>query len=156
MLKEYCTALVVVFMVHTATKICGFLLRLTADRNDLPRKIVSRLYNDFIDHLIYDSCLFMIPLCMSLTVNSLFCFRFLETGCRSDFNKIRMKLSEMGSVQLQNLVRKSRQLRDSIQQDVMKEDCVYVSDYEDRNLMNFFGSDPFSEYGRRIEVVTLD
>ena len=86
----------------------------------------------------------------------MFCFRFLETGYRSDFNKIRMKLSEMGSVQLQSLVRKSRQLRDSIQQDVMKEDCVYVTDYEDRNLMNFFGTDPFSEYGRRIEVVTLD
>jgi len=86
---------------------------------------------------------------------SLFCFRFLETGYRSDFNKIRMKLSEMASVQLQTLVRKSRQLRDSIQQDMMKEDCVYVSDYEDRNFMNFFGGDPF-EYGRRIEVVTLD
>lgn len=81
--------------------------------------------------------------------------RFLETGYRSDFNKIRMKLSEMASVQLQTLVRKSRQLRDSIQQDMMKEDCVYVSDYEDRNFMNFFGGDPF-EYGRRIEVVTLD
>ena len=86
---------------------------------------------------------------------SLFCFRFLETGYRSDFNKIRMKLSEMASVQLQTLVRKSRQLRDSIQQDMMKEDCVYVSDYEDRNFMNFFGGDLF-EYGRRIEVVTLD
>lgn len=83
--------------------------------------------------------------------------RFLETGYRSDFNKIRMKLSEMATLQLQNLVRKSRQLRDSIQQDVMKDDCVYVSDYEERNLMNFFGRDPFSEYGRRrIEVVTLD
>lgn len=70
-----------------------------------------------------------------------------------------MKLSEMGTLQLQNLVRKSRQLRDSIQQDVMKDDCVYVSDYEDRNLMNFFGNvrEPFTEYGRRrIEVVTLD
>ena len=83
---------------------------------------------------------------------SLFRFRFLETGYRSDFNKIRMKLSEMASVQLQTLVRKSRQLRDSIQQDMMKEDCVYVSDYE---ALNFFGGDPF-EYGRRIEVVTLD
>lgn len=91
--------------------------------------------------------------------SNLFSVRFLETGFRSDFNKIRMKLSEMGTLQLQNLVRKSRQLRDSIQQDVMKEDCVYVSDYEDRNLLNFFGSvrDPFTEYGRRrIEVVTLD
>ena len=70
-----------------------------------------------------------------------------------------MKLSEMGTLQLQNLVRKSRQLRDSIQQDVMKDDCVYVSDYEDRNLMNFLGNvrEPFTEYGRRrIEVVTLD
>lgn len=100
----------------------------------------------------------LVSLCVFflLIVNASFSFRFLETGCRSDFNKIRMKLSEMGTVQLQNLVRKSRQLRDSIQQDVMKEDCVYVSDYEDRNLMNLFGSDPFSEYGRRIEVVTLD
>ena len=91
--------------------------------------------------------------------NTLVSFRFLETGYRSDFNKMRMKLSEMSTLQLQNLVRKSRQLRDSIQQDVMKDDCVYVSDYEERNLMNFFGSvrDPFSEYGRRrIEVVTLD
>ena len=94
-----------------------------------------------------------------LMTNTLVSFRFLETGYRSDFNKMRMKLSEMSTLQLQNLVRKSRQLRDSIQQDVMKDDCVYVSDYEERNLMNFFGSvrDPFSEYGRRrIEVVTLD
>lgn len=92
---------------------------------------------------------------LSPLIASLSRFRFLETGYRSDFNKIRMKLSEMASVQLQTLVRKSRQLRDSIQQDMMKEDCVYVSDYEDRNFMNFFGGDPF-EYGRRIEVVTLD
>lgn len=38
----------------------------------------------------------------------------------------------------------------------MKEDCVYVNDYEDRNFMNFFGSDFFLEYGWRIEVVILD
>ena len=84
----------------------------------------------------------------------------METGYRSDFNKIRMKLSEMGSLEIQNFVRKSRQLRESIQQDIMKEDRVYVSDYEDRPFMNFLGSvrDPFrTEYGRRrIEVVTLD
>lgn len=41
----------------------------------------------------------------------------------------------------------------------MKDDCVYVSDYEDRNFLNFFGSvrDLFIEYGWwRIEVVMLD
>lgn len=39
----------------------------------------------------------------------------------------------------------------------MKDDCVYVSDYEERNLMNFFGRDLFLEYGWwRIEVVILD
>lgn len=67
-----------------------------------------------------------------------------------------MKLSEMGSIQLQNLRCKSRQLRDAIQQEVMKEDCVFVNDFEERNLMNFLVSDRFSDYGRRIEVVTLD
>lgn len=71
-----------------------------------------------------------------------------------------MKLSEMASLQLQNLVRKSRQLRDVIQQDLMKEDCVYLSEYDDRSSLFTFpggtGSDFFADFGRRIEVVTLD
>ncbi|XP_032233478.1 uncharacterized protein LOC5508792 [Nematostella vectensis] len=84
--------------------------------------------------------------------------RFLETGLRSDFNKIRKKLSDMAGIQLQNLVRKSRQLQESIQQDVMKEDCVYVSEFEDRSFMNFFGSsfDSFTDFSPRAEVVILD
>ena len=79
---------------------------------------------------------------------------------RSDFNKIRMKLSEMASLQLQNLVRKSRQLRDVIQQDLMKEDCIYLSEYDDRSSLFSFlggtGNDIFADFGRQIEVVTLD
>ncbi|XP_031562606.1 uncharacterized protein LOC116298338 [Actinia tenebrosa] len=85
--------------------------------------------------------------------------RFLETGLRSDFNRIRRKLADMAGIQLQNLVRKSRQLQESIQQDVMKEDCVYVSDFEDRGYMNnFFGStfDSYSDFVSRREVVILD
>lgn len=65
----------------------------------------------------------------------------------------------MAGIQLQNLVRKSRQLQESIQQDVMKEDCVYVSDFEDRGYMNsFFGStlDSYSDFVTRREVVILD
>lgn len=65
----------------------------------------------------------------------------------------------MAGIQLQNLVRKSRQLQESIQQDVMKEDCVYVSDFDDRGYMNnFFGStfDSYSDFVSRREVVILD
>lgn len=65
----------------------------------------------------------------------------------------------MAGIQLQNLVRKSRQLQESIQQDVMKEDCVYVSDFEDRGYINsFFGStlDTYSDFVTRREVVILD
>lgn len=85
--------------------------------------------------------------------------RFLETGLRSDFNRIRRKLADMTGIQLQNLVRKSRQLQESIQQDVMKEDCVYVSDFEDRSYVNgFFGSslDSYNDFVPRREVVILD
>ena len=84
--------------------------------------------------------------------------RFLETGLRSDFTKVRMKLSEMASLQLQDLLRKSRQLRDTIQQDAIKEDCVYLSEFDNHSLFAYLGSprDPYGDYGRRIEVVTLD
>ena len=71
-----------------------------------------------------------------------------------------MKLSEMATLQLQNLLRKSRQLRDVIQQDLMKEDCIYLSEYDDRSSIFSFlggtGRDLFADFGRRIEVVTLD
>lgn len=152
-LWKWIPSLPVVFMVHTATKLvvsfldCG------------PTAPVLRFGSCRLALLVLFYVPFSLGYCLLSDIKHFFSVRFLETGYRSDFNKIRMKLSEMGTLQLQNLVRKSRQLRDSIQQDVMKEDCVYVSDYEDRNLMNFFGSvrDPFTEYGRRrIEVVTLD
>lgn len=41
----------------------------------------------------------------------------------------------------------------------MKEDCVYVSDFDDRGYMNnFFGStfDSYSDFVSRREVVILD
>ena len=84
--------------------------------------------------------------------------RFLETGLRSDFTKIQMKLSEMASLQLQELLRKSKHLQNCIHEDVLKEDCVFMSEYDSRGLYGYFAEprDPYAEYGRRIEVVTLD
>lgn len=145
------------FCTSVTYKMCGFLLRPNAERvvaeniSAFPLDIVSSFCEQLSHVARFAGC--------ASDDQNIFLFffsRFLETGRRSDFNKIRMKLSEMGSIQLQNLRCKSRQLRDAIQQEVMKEDCVFVNDYEGRNLMNFFVSDRFPDYGRRIEVVTLD
>lgn len=45
-------------------------------------------------------------------------FRFLETGLFADFNKIRMKLSELSSIQIHSLYKKSQNLERSVRCDV--------------------------------------
>jgi len=46
--------------------------------------------------------------------------RFLETGLRDDFNKIRMKLSELASLQIDGFYKKARRLHHSILTDSMQ------------------------------------
>lgn len=48
---------------------------------------------------------------------SVFWFRFLETGLYTDFNKIRMKLSELSSMQIHALLKKSQALERSVLND---------------------------------------
>ena len=52
-----------------------------------------------------------------LKLNFNFLFRFLETGLYIDFNKIRMKLSELASMQIHALYKKSQGLERNILND---------------------------------------
>jgi hypothetical protein len=89
-------------------------------------------------------------------------FRFLQTGLKSDFNKLRMKLSEIGNLQLESLNRKSRQLQRAISRDLRTEDSIYFSEvdapqfthcfYPQRTDCRFSQRQPFAS----IEVVNLD
>ncbi|CAB3985212.1 oocyte-specific F-box [Paramuricea clavata] len=88
--------------------------------------------------------------------------RFLQTGLKSDFNKLRMKLSEIGNLQLESLNRKSRQLQRAISRDLRNEDSIYFSEvdapqfthcfYPQRTDCRFSQRQPFAS----IEVVNLD
>lgn len=57
-----------------------------------------------------------------------FFFRFVETGLFSDFNKVRMKLSELASLQIHALFKKSQNL----ERRVMKDTFLHT----DRYLLN--------------------
>ena len=52
----------------------------------------------------------------------LFPFRFLDTGLRSDFNKIRIKISEMANMHLHGFFKKARNLQHSIYADSLRPD----------------------------------
>ena len=94
--------------------------------------------------------------------NTISSFRFLETGLKSDFNKLRMKLSEIGNLQLENLNRKSRQLQRAISRDLGTEDCIYFSEVDAPHFMHcFYPPRTDCRFAQRqafapIEVVNLD
>lgn len=88
-------------------------------------------------------------------------FRFLETGLKSDFNKLRMKLSEIGNIQLENLNRKSRQLQRAISRDLRTEDSIYCSEVDAPHFTHCFYPRADCRFAQRqpfasIEVVNLD
>ena len=88
-------------------------------------------------------------------------FRYLETGLKSDFNKLRMKLSEIGNIQLENLNRKSRQLQRAISRDLRTEDRIYCSEVDAPHFTDCFYPRTDCRFAQRqpfasIEVVNLD
>ena len=88
-------------------------------------------------------------------------YRFMVSGLKSDFNKLRMKLSEIATSQLADLNRKSRQLQRAITRDLRMEDSIYVSEVDAPNFTDFFyplRTDCFStrQPYNPIEVVNLD
>lgn len=85
----------------------------------------------------------------------------MDTGLKSDFNKLRIKLSEIASLQLENLNRKSRQLQRAIARDLRTQDCIYMSEVDAPHFMDFLYPPPTNCFDRRqpfnpVEVVNLD
>lgn len=96
-----------------------------------------------------------------LNLNTFLSFRFLETGFKSDFNKLRMKLAEIGNLQLENLNRKSRQLQRAISRDLRTKDSIYFSEIDAPHFAHCFYPPPADCFAQRqpfasIEVVNLD
>ena len=57
-----------------------------------------------------------------------FCFRFLETGLPSDFNKIRMKLVDISNLQIRILADKVRNMQEGICADSLRPDRHFYFD----------------------------